>query len=223
MPLFLNGNAKSLIASGYQRDSKKVLASSIVERKNILEPIGGLGQRTPLTGLNIMSEHQIETAFLRSLILYADSDESLKLKDGIAQVQHDEHCVRRWAWAMTLLLTLGLVGVGYRALLQEHFSYHLPHHLINGLCALVLASVVCLMAFAVLLTVYRRRLNRLRKECRRLVTNLLELHLGKPRISTLARSRREPDNREAVQDAVEISSDPGSLGSPSWLSNRLCG
>ncbi len=170
-----------------------------------------------------MSEHQIETALLRSLILYADSDEPLKLKNSIAQVRHDEHCVRRWASAMALFLMLGLAGVGYGGILQENFPYNLPQHVIDIFCALVLALVICLVAFTGLLTVYRRKLNRLRKECRRLVTRLLESHLGEPRIPTLAGSQTEPDNREAFQDAAESSGYHGGLELSSWHSNRLCG
>src|SRR5512141_2601387 len=104
-----------------------------------------------------MSAHQIETAFLSSVIPYADSDEPLKLQKSIAQLQRDERCVRRLAWAIVLFLTLWLAGVGYGGILQENFPYSLPEHVIHVFWGLVLASLICLVAFAGLLVVYRRK------------------------------------------------------------------
>ena len=150
-----------------------------------------------------MSEHQKETAFLKSVIVYDDSGEPLKLQKSIAQVQHDERCVRRLAWAIALFLMLGLAGVGYGGILQENFPYNLPQHVTYVFCVFVLASLICLVAFAGLLAVYRRKLHRLREECRRLVARLLESHLGKPHIPTLPTSHRVFDDGEAFQGAAE--------------------
>jgi hypothetical protein len=127
-----------------------------------------------------MSEHQIQTAFLRSVILYDPGEEPLKLNQSFAQVQQDERCVKRFAWATALFLLLALAAVGYGGVLQKNFPYSLPHHFINVVCGLVLGSLICLVAFAGLLAVYRRKMNRLREECRRLVIRLLESRLGKP-------------------------------------------
>ncbi len=127
-----------------------------------------------------MSEHQIETAFLRRAIHYDASNEPFKLEKSIAQAQRDERCVQRLAWAMALFLTLGLASIGYGAILHENFPYHLPERAISLFCGLVLASLICLVTCALLWTVYRRKLNRLREECRRLVMRLLESHMGKP-------------------------------------------
>ena len=150
-----------------------------------------------------MTPHQIETAFLRSVILYDDSDEALKLQESIAQVQHDERCVQRMVWAMALFLLLGLAGVGYGVILLENFPYNLPQRVFNVFCGSVLASLICLVAFAVLSALYRRKLNRLRGECRRLVARLLESHLGKPPIRTLSGSHLRTDDHEAFQGAAE--------------------
>jgi len=164
-----------------------------------------------------MSAYQIETAFLSSVIRYDDSDETLKLQERIAQLQHDERCVQRAACAIALFLMLGSAGIGYGLLLQENFPYNLPQRVINAFCGLVLASLFCLVVFAVLLAVYRSKLNRLREECRRLVARLLESHLGKPHIPTLAGSHRGTDNREAFQGAAE----PGVLLTDS-LASSIC-
>jgi hypothetical protein len=150
-----------------------------------------------------MSAYQIETAFLSSVIPYDDSDEPRKLQKIIAQLQHDERCVQRLVWAIALSLMLGFASVGYGGVLEEDFPYTLPESVINAFCVFVLASLICLVAFAGLLAVYRRKLNRLREECRRLVARLLESRLGKPHIPTLAGSHRGVDNREAFQGAAE--------------------
>lgn len=151
-----------------------------------------------------MSEHQRETAFLRRVILYDDSDEHRNLEKSIAQVQHDERCVHRMAWVMALFLMLALAGLAYGAILHKNFPYNGPDLVFKVLCEVILASLICLMAFAGLLTVYRRKLNRLRDECRQLITRLLESHLGKPHIPALPGSQRGPDNREAFQGGAEL-------------------
>jgi hypothetical protein len=126
-----------------------------------------------------MTAHQIEMAFLSSVIPYDDSDEPLKLQKSISQLQRDERCVRRLAWAMALFLMLGSAGVAYGGILQENFPYNLPEYVIHVFCVFVLASLICRVAFAGLLAAYRRKLNRLREECRRLVARVLESHLGR--------------------------------------------
>ena len=131
-----------------------------------------------------MSEHQIETAFLKQVILYDDSDQRRKLEKSMAQVQHDARCVRRMAWVLALFLMLALAGIGYGASLHKNYPYNGAELTFRILCELVLASLICLAALAGLLTVYRRRLNRLRDECRQLVTRLLEARLGKLDSST---------------------------------------
>lgn len=150
-----------------------------------------------------MSEHQIETAFLCSIILYDDSDEPLKLNKSIAQLQHHERCVQRMAGVMVLFLILGSAGIGYGVILQDNFPYNLHQHVINVFCGFVLASLICLTVFAGLLAFYRMKLNRLREECRRLVARLLESHLGKPRTLTLAASHRKVGGHKLFQSAAE--------------------
>jgi hypothetical protein len=150
-----------------------------------------------------MSEHQIETAFLRRVILYEDSDERRKLERSIAQVQQDERCVQRLAWAIGLFPMLALAAVVYGAFLQENFPYNVSNAVLNVFGGLVLASLICLVAFGGLLTVYRRKLNRLRQECRQLITRLLESHVGKPHLPSLPGSPRGSDNREALRGPLE--------------------
>jgi len=126
-----------------------------------------------------MNEHQRQTAFLRHLIALDDTDERRKLDEGIAQVQRDGRCVKRATALMALLTALGAVGLGYGVVLQENFPYGKSRFFLNLLCALGLAAVICLLFFGALLMVYRRKLNGLREDCRRLVLTVLESRLGK--------------------------------------------
>ena len=68
-----------------------------------------------------------------------------------------------------------------------------------------LASLICLVGFAGLLTVYFKKLHRLRKEARQFAIRLLESRLGKPQIPTLPSSHRVFDDHEALQSAMEFS------------------
>jgi hypothetical protein len=65
-----------------------------------------------------MSEHQTETAFLRRIILYDDSDECRALEKSIAQTLHEVRSVQRVASVMALLLLLAIAGFGYEMFLQ---------------------------------------------------------------------------------------------------------
>ena len=100
------------------------------------------------------------------------------------------------------------------------------HPVIRVLCELSLASLICLAALAALaclLMSNRKKLKRLRGESRQVATRLPEPHGGEPHIGTSPRSHRGSDDREAFQGVAEGSGYPGSLDSPSWHSNRLCG
>ena len=109
------------------------------------------------------------------------------------------------------------------AMLQKGFPYDGFHPVIRILCEIGLASVICLVAFAVLLLGYRMKLNRLRDQCRPLATRLQEPHVQKPDTATLPGSHPESDASGAFEGAAEATGYHGSLDSPSWRSNRLCG
>lgn len=150
-----------------------------------------------------MSEHQVETAFLRSVIRYDDSDEPRKLNQSIAQVQRDERCVQRVVWMIVPFPMVALAMIAYGTILHQNFPYNGSEVVFRVLCEVLLASLICLVALAGLLICYRQKLNRLREECRRLVARLLESHLSKRHIPTLAGSQRGADNRGAFQGAAE--------------------
>ena len=156
-----------------------------------------------------MSEHETETAFLRHIILYDDSEERRKLEKSIAQVRRDTHCVQRVASVVALFPLLALAGLAYGALLQENFPYSGSAFVLRVLCVLGLASLICLVGFAGLLTVYLTKLHRLQKEARQLVIKLLESRLGNPHVATLPGRHRVFAGGEAFQEATALSGDAG--------------
>ena len=127
-----------------------------------------------------MTEHEKETAFLKQIIVFDDTEEGRKLEARIAQVQCDERCVKRAAGLMILLAALGGAGLAYGAVLQDNFSAGTSHFVIRLLCEIGLASLISLFALSGLLMVYRRKLNRFREECRCLVGKLLEFPARQP-------------------------------------------
>ena len=149
----------------------------------------------------MMSEHQKHTEFLRHCLRYGESDEHLALDKKITQIQRDERCVQRAVWLMAILTALVVAGLGYPAILVENFPDTVPEFIVNLVCALGAASLVCLLAFASLGMVYRNKLNQRREESRRLVTKLLASRLGKPGATPLRNVR---DNRAGEGDGKTV-------------------
>lgn len=87
---------------------------------------------------------------------------------------------------------------------------------------LALIGIGWMVVFAGLLVGYPKKLKRLQNASQS-VTRRQESHLDKADITTLAGSYRGPEDRESFQRPAEVSADHGSLDSPSWFSNRLCG
>jgi len=127
-----------------------------------------------------MSEHQRNTAFLRQCLLYHDAPERHQLEERLSQLHCNERCVRRAVWVMVLLTALATTGLSYSAIFLAEFPQNESPLLIRLLCALGLASLICLMAFLGLGMIYRKESDRRREECRRLATKLLEARLGPP-------------------------------------------
>jgi hypothetical protein len=130
-----------------------------------------------------MSEHQRETEFLRQCILYDDTGERHKLEESITQLQRNERCVRRAVLLMALLVALAMAGLCYAAVFMADYSLN-PLQLAGqwipkALCALGVGSLICLLAFTGLGTVYRKELDQRREECRRLAKRVMESRLGK--------------------------------------------
>jgi hypothetical protein len=142
------------------------------------------------------SEHERETDFLRRCIKYETGTAGRQLDERICQVQRDERCLRRASWLMALVAGLATTGLGYAAILLDDFpnriSVFTSLFIVKILCALAIGSLICLVSFTCAGLVYRKELNRRREECRGLVTNLLESHLGGPRLKLRNGELKEP-------------------------------
>ena len=144
-----------------------------------------------------MKDHQRDLAFLRQCLLYDDTAERHKLEQHLTKLQRDDQCVRRAVWFMALLAALAMMGLCYAAVFltdsPESMTRFMTRFIIKSLCALGLASMICLLAFIGLGASYRKELDRRREECRGLATKLLESRLGKPQVLPLQGTVREPD------------------------------
>ena len=131
-----------------------------------------------------MSEHEKQTEFLRQCLLYDDTVERHKLEENITQLQRSEICVRRAVWVMALLVALAMAGLCYSTIFLTdrplNMSQVVTQSISKVFCALGLGSLICLVSFVGLGFAYRKELDQRREECRRLATNLLESHLGRP-------------------------------------------
>ena len=154
----------------------------------------------------MMSEHQKHTEFLRHCLRYGESTEHQALDKRITQIQRDERCVRRAVWLMAILTALVVAGLGYPAILVENFPYSAPQFIVNLICALGLASLICLLVFAGLGMAYRKKLDQRREECRQLVTRLLESRLGKP-VATPLRDMRDHRAGEGDGRTVRVANE----------------
>ena len=135
-----------------------------------------------MAGTTMPTEHERETAFLRRCIRYERGTAGRQLDERISQVQHDERCLRRASWLMALVAGVAAAGLSYGALLLDDFPSRISVFtslvVIKMFCALGIGALICLLAFSVVGLIYRKELNQRREECRRLVTTLLESHLG---------------------------------------------
>lgn len=131
------------------------------------------------------TEHERETDFLRRCIKYETSTAGRQLDERICRVQRDERCLRRASWLMAHVAVLATVGLGYAAVLLDDFpdrtSVFTSLFIIKIFCAVGIGSLICLLAFTGVGLLHRKELSQRRDECRGLVTNLLESHLGESR------------------------------------------
>jgi hypothetical protein len=117
--------------------------------------------------------------FLAQSIRYDESARRQELTEEIVQIQRDARCIRRAMWLMAILAALVVLGLGYGVILVDNFPNNVPQFILNIFSVLTVSWLICILAFAGLGMVYRRKLDRRREECRQIVTRLLESRLGK--------------------------------------------
>lgn len=133
------------------------------------------GQRLVSEGRNAaMNPDQRTTELLKHTIDFDDTLEHRKLVERIAQVERDERCIQRVACLMAGFTALAVIGLGYGLILQENFADGESHFVARLIGEIALASLFSLVGIVSLWLVYRSRLNGLMRDCRRLVTQLLE-------------------------------------------------
>ena len=133
---------------------------------------------------HFMSENERETDFLGHCLLYDDSGDGHQLQQRITQVKREERCVRRaLKWLMVAAL-LAFSGLCYSVLfMPEHPGTVSPmtrQVITNTLSVIGLGSLICMLGFRILVSMYRRELEKRREQCRQMALKLLESRLGKP-------------------------------------------
>jgi len=124
-----------------------------------------------------MTEYRRQVAFLKTLLWYSDADEHRHLHERLAQAEKNEHCLLCACRLVGLIGALGVLGLGYSAVLLPEFFHRSSHVLIQFFSALGLGSAMCLLVFVGLWFYYRGTVNRIHEECRRIVTRMLESRL----------------------------------------------
>jgi hypothetical protein len=140
-----------------------------------------------------MTEHEKETAFLRHLIQMDETNQCRKLDDAITKLQRDQRCVQRAVSLLSLFALFALVFFSYGTALVENFPSGTISSVARVITELGLACVIAIASLAGLQMIYRKRMNRLREECRRLIMKILQSRLDTPPFA------RAPKPAEALQ------------------------
>jgi len=155
-----------------------------------------------------MIAHEEETPLLLHIIRHDDGEEGRRLEESIAQVQRDDRCVQRTASVTALFALLAIVGVACETVEPDIFPFAGSQLVLRVLCVLGLASLICLVVFAGLLMRFRMKLNRLRKEGRRLAARVLERCLGQPGLAASPARQSRSDAPEMVAGATNAGGAP---------------
>jgi hypothetical protein len=121
-----------------------------------------------------MSEHRKQAAFLKGLMMYEDTEENRILTERLTHAEKNEHCLLCACRLVGLIAMLGLAGLGYSSVLLPQF-FDSSTHLVVHLCGAVgLGSLLCLVVFLSLWLWYRKAVNRIHDQCRKVITRMLE-------------------------------------------------
>ncbi len=123
---------------------------------------------------NASATSQQATRLLKHPIDPDDTVEHRKLVERIAQIERDERCVQRIVLLTAGVTALAGVSLGYGLILQEDFGIGASSFVARLISEIALALLFSLVGMVGLWLVYRSKLNGLTRDCRRLVTQLLE-------------------------------------------------
>jgi hypothetical protein len=124
-----------------------------------------------------MTEYSKQSAFLKQLMELDQSAETRLLRDRLQTAERNERCVLSACGLVAIIALFGLAGLGYSAVLLRQFFDSQTHVLIRIFGALGLGAGLCLLFWVGLWFYYRGAVNRVREECRRQVTRMLEARL----------------------------------------------
>jgi hypothetical protein len=127
-----------------------------------------------------MSERQKQTAFLKALIGYEDSDQRRALQERIVKAEKDERCIRRALFLVGIFGFFCLCGLGYSSVLVPEFFRNPSHGLTKLFCALGLGSLICFVCFLGFWFCHRHFLYSLHDECRHLIAGQMHSKFGPP-------------------------------------------
>src|SRR5687767_13766159 len=106
-----------------------------------------------------MSEHQRDTAFLRQLLNFEPGPERGRLEDMIHHSEHKERCVWRAVVLMAQFIAIALAGLCYTSVLLQDIPEETFDLACKVFCVLRLGSLISMIAFLALWSLYRHELN----------------------------------------------------------------
>jgi hypothetical protein len=126
-----------------------------------------------------MSEYHRETAFLKKLIRYDDTEARCRVEEQINQAESNERCVRGAVYLVGLMAGLAVAGLCYSAIFLPDFPQRKSQLVLKLFGALGLGCLICLVSFLGIWLNYRRQLNRRREGARKFVVALLDSRFGR--------------------------------------------
>jgi hypothetical protein len=127
-----------------------------------------------------MTQSQMARDRLRQRSVHDKSLGREELEQEIAQIRRKARCAQRAAGLMALLTALAAAGLVYPAVLLENYLSMAPRFVINLTYAVGAGSVISLVAFACLASLYRKKLRLRKDQCRQRVAGLFDSPLGQP-------------------------------------------
>jgi hypothetical protein len=125
-----------------------------------------------------MSECEREAEALPQPLMHEGSAYRQELDVEIAHIQRKARCAQRAAGMMALMTALGAAGLVYPAIMLDSLPWYVPNFIINLAYALGVGSLISLLAFAALASLYRKKLRQRKETCRQMTASVFGPPLG---------------------------------------------